>query len=378
MCHCAHRFQHATEWSAHFWEWLPIIIFTLVFGFRYGVGIDYNNYMSIYEYTEDYSLSDILEYERFEPGFSTLVYICHYINAPVYVFFSLIAFLQIYFIDKAFKDQKEVLPYAYMTLILTGVCMLTFMNIMRQIVAFCIFLFSIQYICNNKLLKYWICCLLALSFHKSAIILFPLYFIWIRKKGFFNKPIVLLVMILISICTVHITSWQTILHYFDNFIAMLGYGDYIDRAEAYVNSGGRGIGLFDLFELLIFAMVVFLIPQMKEYFKSDFFNVLFDLFIIGICAKYVFKGSMLLDRMIVYFTTTQFIILAYTLCYLYNTKKENAFLMIKYVVTLFFIISSYGRFTYYCEQNTGAYVSYFQDDLHNLKDLQREDVLEKH
>jgi hypothetical protein len=377
MCYGAYRAQFITK-ASHLWGWMPIFLFTLVFGLRYGVGIDYNSYLEIYEYSEGYSFSELLENERFEPGFLLLVYICHTLNAPVYVFFSIFAFLQILLIYLTFKNEDNILIYIYLTLICTGVCMLSFMNIMRQMVAFGIFLFSLKYICDNKLLKYWICCLLAIAFHKSAIILFPLYFIWIRKKGILNIPLVEIVIMFLSLCSVYLASWQGLLHRFDNLTVLLGYEGYIDQADNMIEGGGRGLGFYDIFEFLVYSIIVLNSVKMKEYFQSKLFNIIYDLFFVGVCLGYLFSGSMLLDRIIVYFTHTQFIIIAYSLSYLYKTKKQTIAQFINYCILVLFIFMQYGRFTYYCEQNTGAYVSYFQTDLHTLKDNLREETIEKH
>ncbi len=374
MCYCAFRSQGSTK-TAKLWGWTPILLFTLVFGLRYGVGIDYNNYLGIYEYTKDYTLSELWEYERFEEGFSLIVYLCHYFGAPVYFFFSVLAFLQILFLHKTFKDEKDVLPYIYITLIFTGICMSSYMNIIRQIIAACLFLYSIRYIRDNKLIKYWLCCLLALTLHHSALILFPLYFIWIKKKGVFNNPLIEFGILFLSLCSVFLTGWQGILYKFDSLTILLGYEGYIGQADKMLSSGGRGLGMFDILQFIIYAIIVLNSKQIKDYFKSDLFNIIYDIFLIGTCLGYLFSGSMMLGRIIIYFTNTQYILLAYLLCYLYNVKRESTNQYIKYAFCVLFIVLQYGRFIYYCEQNTGAYVSYFQTELHDLKDNQRDQML---
>ena len=58
---------------------------------------------------------------------------------------------------------------------------------MRQSVSMVIFFIALQFIEKKKPVKYWILCTIALFFHNSAIILFPLYFIRnfkISKKTF--------------------------------------------------------------------------------------------------------------------------------------------------------------------------------------------------
>ena len=373
MCYGAYRSQ-GTGRLAKLWEWIPIILFTLVFGLRYGVGMDYNNYVVIYEGTSIYtSLSEILEHERYEPAFSILLYIFHLFNAPVYWLFSFIAFLQIFLLYKTFENEKKVLLFIYLTLILTGFCMYNFMNILRHEVAFCFFLYSLKYVKNNQLLKYWICCLLALSFHHSALILFPLYFIWIKRKSLFNNSVIELTLVIICFLTSLLAQWQNILHLFDNVIVLLGYGDYIDIAgDMTIN---RKIGITRLFNLFINCLIILNSKKIKEYFKGGLVDIIYDLFVIGVCLGYIALGSMMMQRMFVYFTHTQFIMLAYALCYFYETRRQNYQQLFKYLAIVLFIFISYSSFIYHCEDNIGAYVFYFQTDMHEVKDMLRDAVL---
>jgi hypothetical protein len=274
-----------------------------VFGLRYGVGVDYKNYVEIYEETGDYlSIFDMNDNERYEPGFIVLLYLCHSVNAPVYILFSIIAFLQIFLLYESFKDEGNILIYIYATLILTGIGMSSFMNIVRHIIAFCFFLYSIRYIRDNKPIKYWICCLLALAFHKSAIMLFPLYFIWIRRKGILNKPLMECAAVLGCFMLSFITQWQTILHMFDKLIIMMDYENYLEIADEMVVN--KKLGVTRISALILNVFIVLNSKKIKEHFNSDIFNILYDLYVIGICLGYIFLGSMMLQRIIVYFNHT--------------------------------------------------------------------------
>jgi len=377
MCLGAYMSQKESKFST-LWAWIPLVAFTLVFGLRYGVGMDYNNYVLVYEQTEDSSISGIREEFHFEILPTIMLYMCHLFNAPVYIFFSIIAFLQIFFIYKAFKNEGNILIYIYLVLLLSGVCMLGFMNIMRQMLSACIFLYALQYIRDDKVMPYWACCILAFLFHKSALILFPMYFIWTRKKGVLNAPVAELGLLTLSLMTVFMSGWQEMLHNFDYVIKAIGYGGYIDRLDTYLDAGGRGIGVADILTFVIYAIIVFHSNEVKDYFKSPILNMLYDMFIVGTCLAYFFKGSLLAERMLVYFTIAQPIVVAYFLRYLYETKSQSMRQYARYLLVILFIFVQYSRFLYYGNQNTGAYVSYFQTELHDLKDEQREEILEKY
>ena len=315
MCYCAYRSQLSIK-KSQLWSALPIVLFTLVFGLRYGVGIDYNNYLDIYNETKGYtSLASLLDNERYEIGFSLLVYICHLLHAPVWVLFTVISFVQILLLYKTFQKEGNVLIFIYATLILTGFCMHSLMNILRHEMAFCIFLYSLKYIQNRQFFKYLICCLFALSFHRSALLIIPLYFIWARHHEIFHRKWIELIIVLACFISSFLTQWQNILHLFDNVIILLGYENYIEIADSMtVNSK---IGITRILNLLINCLIIINSQKIKDYYKSNLFNILYDLFIIGISLGYVFLGSMMLQRIIVYFYHTQFFIL-----FLHDTKKR--------------------------------------------------------
>lgn len=359
---------------AKLWGWMPIVLFTLVFGLRYGVGVDYNNYVEIYEETASYnSFFSMWENERYEAGFIILLYVCHLVHAPVFVLFSIIAFIQIFLLYKAFKDEGDILVFLYATFIFTGFCMFSFMNIMRHEIAFCIFMYSLRYIRDNKPAKYWLCCLFAFAFHRSAILLFPLYFIWRRRKGIFNSWYIELAAVLGCFLVSFVLSWQNLLHYFDTIVTLLGYENYLEIAEDMtVNSK---LGITRLLNLFVTCIIILNSKWIKSYYNSALFNILYDLYIVGVCLGYIFMGSMMFQRIILYASHTHFIVLAYALCYFYKTREKNSAQMLRYAVLALFIVVSYSSFIFHVKDNTGAYVSYFQKDMHKVKDNLRDSAL---
>lgn len=372
MCYFAYLSQ-STSKQSQLWAAIPIVLFTLVFGMRYGVGIDYNNYMDIYEETTYDSYQELLDVRNLEYGFAFLIYLCHYFQAPVYVLFTICAFIQIFLLYKTFKEEGDVLIYIYATLILTGFCMYNFMNIIRHDIAFCFFLYSLRYIRDNKPVKYWLCCILALGFHLSALILFPIYFIWIKRKSYFNRPWLEVLFVLASFAGSFVVQWRDIMHKFDKLIVLLGYENYLEAADHLLVSSQ--IGYTRILILLATLLIVLYSKRIKEYFNSDVFNMIYDMFLVGTCLGYIFMGSMMMGRMIVYFSHTQFIVWAYALSYLHKTKKQSVMQLASHAFIVLSVFILFVHFIYQCEHSTGAYVSYFQTDLHQLKDNLRYEMM---
>lgn len=358
--------ERKMSWS----YWLAMLLFTLVFGMRYGVGIDYNAYLDIYE---DWDYLSTTEYgERVEPGFQLVIYLCRALSLDVVGYFSILAFLQIFFLFLAFRDAKEPFSFMCLTLIFTGLAMVSFMNGIRQNIAFCIFIFAIRYIESKSFFKYLLLIALATLFHKSAVILLPLYFVWMIKREWFSNVYVQLVLLLLSFCVVFINPIQAIIGYVDDFIVLLGYDDYLDSDRM---EGARELGMTDMFQLLIYVIIILQSGKMKKYFQSDFFNILYDLFFIGVCLGYVFIGSMMFGRVILYFTNISFIMLGYVLAYLHKTWRYSLGNVYSYVLLILFVGVLFGRIMLHASENTTQYVFYFQEELHDMKDMQREEKL---
>ena len=204
------------------------------------------------------------------------------------------------------------------------------------------------------------------------MILLPLYFVWRVRREWFSSVGVQLALLLLSFCVVFINPIQTIIGYVDDFIALLGYDDYLDSDRM---EGARELGMTDMFQLLIYVIIILQSRKMKSYFQSDFFNILYDLFFIGACLGYVFIGSMMFGRVILYFTNISFIMLGYVLAYLYRTWRYSLGNLYSYVLLILFVGVLFGRIMLHASENTTQYVFYFQEELHDMKDMQRENML---
>ena len=136
---------------------VPVLIFSITFGLRYGVGIDYYTYLQSY-----YDSPEIVQ-DYYEPGYVFLLDICKYISIGPELFFTLLAFLQIFFIYYAFNYlPRKAVVFLPVYLIFTGLAMAGFMNNIRQTIALALFIFSIHYIVEKRVLPFYIFCFLIL------------------------------------------------------------------------------------------------------------------------------------------------------------------------------------------------------------------------
>jgi len=101
------------------------------------------------------------------------------ITSNRYIFILLITFV-IYLLHY-FSLKKYCINYPYALLLFMGLMFFFTFTYLRQMIGVGIGWLALQYIYKRKLYKFLICVLLATSFHNSAIILLPLYFIPVKK-----------------------------------------------------------------------------------------------------------------------------------------------------------------------------------------------------
>lgn len=345
---------------------VPILLFIFIFGLRYNVGIDWENYQQIYEdELAGMTFQEMLLSTRYEIGFLFIVFLCHSFNLSIYVFFSLLAAIQIIFIYYAFRDEKNnVISYIYITLILTGIATQGFCNVIRQNIAFCFFLYAIKFIANKKFVPYFLFCLLACCFHKISVILFPIYLLHRCKQSAFHNTLIQYALLILCLILSLSNTLPINFTKFNNIYAILGFDHY---SEFELKTYKYGITTIVYF--ITNLTVILYSNKLKEFYNSTKFNIIYDLYFIGICCSLLFVGNMVLQRTALFFTNMLFIMYGYVLSFCVLNKKSYFKL---YAAIIFALVTSFTSMIYHCQETTDAYVFSFQEELHQLKDMQRE------
>lgn len=314
------RFSHGVSVAPkaiNTWFILMVTLFTVICAIRFNVGTDYPRYLSAYV------TGRVAKAEKFEllfKGISTFLH-NHRIHPSIY--FGVWAFIQIFFFLLAFKKEKYLYPYLMFFLFTNGL-FLSWMNGIRQDLATCIWLFSLTYITNKKIIPYVICCIIAFMFHRSAIILIIFYPLFV-KGTYFNKiPVQLAFIALAFILRYTFDSYIMSLNSIINFYTQVtGYNDFeIENLynQMAVDRGGSGVVLF--IRAIIYLIIIFYSKKMKLFFNSRHFNLIYMFFIIGFFTKYAIPvGAITIARPFRYFSFFLTIILAYFIYFLYNEKK---------------------------------------------------------
>jgi hypothetical protein len=219
---------------------------------------------------------------------------------------------------------------------------------MRQSIAIAIFFVAIKYIIEKNIKKYFICCLLALFFHNSALILFPLYFI--NRINLTKKKLIILNAIFIPTIIIGVLQVPILkpLSYITSTLNLPISGEKINNL---LNIDSEdGINIFHTFEYFLLMIMIYLkFNKIKEIDKSS--ELILKLFLILLPIFTLFRGYELLTRQKDYFTLTYAIILGY-LC-LIDNKKYSILIQICTVA-----ICLYGFIRFIMMFDNGAMMPY--------------------
>ena len=152
---------------------LILMVFVLLFGVsacRIAVGNDY------WVYRADFLLIEQDRHVAFEPGFIWIVkalqaILNHDQYLPIFAFF---AFFTVLFFVRALEDQSEWFGYSVFLLMTAGYYFSS-LNSVRYYLVLAIALYSMKYVLDGKYVHFILLICAAALFHKSVLVVIPLY-----------------------------------------------------------------------------------------------------------------------------------------------------------------------------------------------------------
>ncbi len=303
-----------------------IAIYTFVLGVRVNFGTDQITYLHMYYYQG----ADLLRCERI---FVLLNQFLRKFNAPYQVLFSVIAFLEIYFLILAFEKENVNIFYAFILFFLIYINL--YLNLSRQAIAQSFILLSIVLFINKKYISWLIITLIATGFHISAVLSFFIVPILnIFKKIKFPNFVYYLLLFLSMIF--YEKLFDVILQTF--LIPLnIAFGEKVTIIEKVLEQKiplGSGMGV-----RLRCLAYIFMLPLLLDFKKqSPANNLLFSLFYFGLVGEFFASVNMNLVRIFYYYTQTQLLIIPKIISSvkISNIKK----LMVKeilFLIGLFFL-----------------------------------------
>lgn len=181
-----HRYEKKIRLIA---KYLLLIVVVYFSGFRDGLGQDYNNY---YRNLIDGTYLNITYYEPLLGLIANLIYFTNL--SPIFFFLFCATITNVCFF-KIFYKYENTLIIIFIYLTGTIFYFNTF-NLVRQMFAASIFMYSTMYIKERNFFKYLFSILLAASMHISSLFLIPVYFFGNRNFPQYLYIIILFLSIL--------------------------------------------------------------------------------------------------------------------------------------------------------------------------------------
>lgn len=310
----------------------------LLFGVRYRVGIDTMNYMNSYDLTPNYNEFKQIDWSTNlrEPGYLIVSMICRSITKDFWLLQIVMAAITnvgifIFIHRVCINAFIGLLLYYFMA------CGYFTTDILRESAAIGIFLYNYRNITLKRWVRYYILCLVSISFHYSALITlcFPLFRHLRSTWGYW------LVFIGLTISA----------PFMENMNDMITLAALVSRTSGYINQGGEvnlNFRIANLIHLVIPTIIAILI-LIKKKVKYEYLNMIWLQLLF--CAG-IFSIPIIFQRLTNY--TMLFVVCA--LAQLFSSSRIRLNLKL---ITVALICLSYSFYYYTSLYRWYPYVSVF-------------------
>jgi hypothetical protein len=328
-------------------------LISFVVGFRYEVGVDWQGYKDGFiAIKNNLYLSYTDQYWEFAYLYINKI-IAELGLSSEWMFFT-VAFISWYFIFKSIN--QKLLPLLIFFLFVDEYFFWS-MNGVRQFAAMAIWLVAIKQIINKKFFKFVFFIFIASLFHKSALLLFPFYFVpylWIEKDqqpkrldcrhvvrsgnqalrvfhhfyGFVKDYmwiVVFFITLIIGSNSQFVNGVESIIIFFANkFEIIESYSRYVYSGKFIIHEETT-IGLGFLFKLIVnFILIMMGINITKAYPKTKTY---FFIFFVGVILFNLSYNIQLMGRINNYFIILRSILLSISVYHFWKVQKYRIFVI---------------------------------------------------
>ncbi|QNF26198.1 EpsG family protein [Metabacillus elymi] len=283
-----------------FMVFLVLICLVLVSGLRNTIGDTYF-YMQTYA-VKDFTWEYILENK--DPGFGVLqMYLKNISNDPQILILLTALVTNLLIVITLYKYTKmiEISLYVFIT---SGMFIVS-MNGVRQFLAASLIFCATKYLLNGKFKHYFFVVLFASTFHESALILIPIYFI-VRREAW--TKVTFLILTLAIFIVLGFDQFSQILF---SAIGDSQYGDYSNFGEGGANK------IRVLVEAVPIVIAFLGRHKLRELWpKSD---IIVNMSVIGLLFMIIATQNWIFARFNIYFSLYNLILISWII-YLF---KEN-------------------------------------------------------
>ncbi len=291
------------------------ICLVLVAGLRTNIG---DTYFYMLAYTVgDFSWQSILSEK--DIGFSILQVLLKYISHDPQILVFVTALITNVLIVAVVYHYSRLFEISLYFFITSGM-FITSMNDIRQFLAAAIIFAATKYLFEGSWKKYMLVVLFASTFHLSALVLIPMYFI-VRRKAWTGTTFVLLFVAILLV--LGFNEFTTVLF---SAIENTQYGQYNAFSE-----GGTNI-----LRVIVVAMPVILAYFGRERLRELYPNsdLIVNLSIVGVAIMVISTQNWIFARMAIYFGLYQLILIAWIIT-VFRKKDQK---LVYYAILFFYFI----------------------------------------
>lgn len=272
---------------------LSYLILVIVASVRYDVGADYDGYYRDVEivkdvYSGNMSVSALLPLLSVGPILSGLIYLLRETSHTllyIVAIYSISEMVVLYMVLEKYKAHFEgILIYVLSCL------MFIVWDAQRQGLAFFIVLYSIPFIEDRKMGKYFLTIFVAGLAHYSAWILFPFY--WLCKFRLSNRGIISIIFVLFVLAQFKLFTSAS--SFFSELIPY--YSETYSDNDKYTVSGETIHDPSFLFTVFWYVFLLICSPKNNKVFNTLLFT--------GCCVYIMSGGNLNMDRISLYFTSS--------------------------------------------------------------------------
>ena len=303
--------------SSKVFYFLSFLTYFIPAAIRYGIGQDYfYTYYPMFHSIRNgaYSIYTNMIIRYNEYGFTVFNKIVGFFTSDAQWIFVLTSLFCVGMAFKCIKDYSPNIPFSVFMLVLGSYYVGSY-SLIRQSIATVIFLFSIRYIKERKVIKYYICTIIAILFHTAAIVYIPFYFIGNIKMEKKKYPFVAAVVVVVLMLSSTVVSY---------FVSMTRFVDRISSVSV-----GDNLALYLMVVLVFF---VGLLGYTNE--KDELYRVFLNAQLIAVCIIGLSNLLQTTDRLIFTYYYINFVSIPY---FLKNGKfgRIRQFVVLGLIVALF-------------------------------------------
>lgn len=278
---------------------IPLII---VSGIRYSVGTDYwNTY-----YSGFYRVLNKNNFDSYEIGYLALIKIIQFFSSNVFLLFIITSAIFLIFTMIFIYEQSVNIVFSIALLFLLRYYFIS-MNVIREMIGISIMAFNIKNVINRKPLEFFSYSLIACSFHKSLVLMIPIYFLnnyKITLKKFF------------SILILTIFSSKIIYIIVARLLSNTKYGSHLINYQA----SGIKVTIFTILLNLFIVSIAYSISKKIEKKNKLKYNLFLNIQLIATLLSFLFPIIPQIERIYWMYSFISIVSIPFFFKYISNRK----------------------------------------------------------